>query len=224
MFNLKPVDTKVIIDRVKDYGPKPRSPKDVLQQARDLLKEEGQWMTGEFFEDGDAKEAYENASCGSWSACAMGAIGLVAGEMTVSVNKYQKKLNDGRVEELWRSAVVDGKTVKSLDAWRKENKTTLIEEEYFWQVNDTFMPASSPLTTKAAQFLGYAIVKDSDDWEDMDENDRLHDIVGNPDHGIQTVIDFNDSQTSRDNVIDAFDRAIELAKTGKLPKLERLPY
>lgn len=80
-------DLKVITPRVSDYGPKPRGPKQALIQAHAFLTEEGQWMTGTFFQDGDPKEAYEKGRCSSWSACAMGALGLVTGEAPVVVCK-----------------------------------------------------------------------------------------------------------------------------------------
>lgn len=81
------MDEKVIIERIDKYGPKPATAVDALIQAHAFLREEGQWIRGEFFEDGDAKEAYDKASCCSWSACSMGALGLVTGEMPVSVFK-----------------------------------------------------------------------------------------------------------------------------------------
>lgn len=79
------IDEKVIIERVDRYGSKPTTPYGALVQARDFLAEEGQWITGTMFKDGDPAEAYEKSMCGSWSACSMGALGLVTGEMPISV-------------------------------------------------------------------------------------------------------------------------------------------
>lgn len=87
-------DTKTIIKRVTDYGRKPRTVRQALIQAHAFLAEEGQWTTGEFFKDGDPKEAYEKAQCSSWAACSMGALGLVTGEMPVGVERRSTYYSD----------------------------------------------------------------------------------------------------------------------------------
>lgn len=81
-------EEKTILQRADLWGPRPQDPHAALTQARDLLAEEGRWCTGSLFQDGDERVAFENGSlCGSWQACAFGAIALVTGEMPIRVTK-----------------------------------------------------------------------------------------------------------------------------------------
>ena len=79
---------KTIIKRVTDFGRKPKTPAQVLQQAHDLLSQEGRWIKDDLFQDGDPQVAYEKSSCGKWGVCSLGALGIVSGEMPVQVVKY----------------------------------------------------------------------------------------------------------------------------------------
>src|SRR5687768_9433478 len=87
-------ETRVIIPRVTDFGRPPKTAYQALRQARDLLADENRWTTGEYFDDGDAEEVFEDRFCGSWQVCAMGALGLVTGEMPVSVTKQWSEFTD----------------------------------------------------------------------------------------------------------------------------------
>lgn len=114
---------KVVLKRITDYGPKPRSARAALIQAHALLSEEGTWMQGDMFEDGDPVEAYEKSQCGSWKACLAGAIGLVTGDMPITVRV------DGDVEQArlgaWQDAVIDGSTTLGFDEWLKANSGSI---------------------------------------------------------------------------------------------------
>ncbi len=82
------VETKTIITRITNYGRKPRTPVQALRQARDLLAVEGQWCQCDLFTDGEAEDAFiDGAVCGQWAACALGAIGLVTGDMPIKIAK-----------------------------------------------------------------------------------------------------------------------------------------
>lgn len=94
---------KTIIKRVTDFGRKPKTPAQVLQQAHDLLAQEGRWIKGDLFRDGDAQVAYEKASCGKWGVCSLGALGIVSGEMPVSVAKYNFAYDEPEYE--WEPTV-----------------------------------------------------------------------------------------------------------------------
>lgn len=210
-------DTKVIVPRIATYGPKPRNAHQALKQARAFLAEEGQWVAGAWFKDGDPKEAYEKAECGSWQACSMGAIGLVTGEMPVSVCKTVSGFNEDIMEDDWREAVYSGDTKQSYSEWADENRDDYVDEEYEFVVQDgvnvddaEFYATSTPISYSAAQFLAAAIDPEND------YRDTYSDAV-------DTVINFNDSGrglTGRSAVLEAFDNAIAVARKGKLPAPE----
>lgn len=93
----KILDSKTVLKRITDYGPKPKSVIKALQQAHAFLCEEGVWIT-DWFEDGDPKEAFETGMCSSVQACSMSALGFVTGEGTVKVHKTFRY---GHGEEYW---------------------------------------------------------------------------------------------------------------------------
>ena len=213
-----PEDTKVIIKRVEKYGPKPRSARQVLTQAHALLLEEGQWAAGHFFRDGDAEEAYEASTCGSWTACAMGALGLVSGEMPVTVTKEWEEVSDDDLLFDWKYEVGRDETTLSFDQWA-EDKDRELEVSFSWNTDGDdpdFDETTTPLSWKAAQFLAAAILKEQDDALD----DRA---IEEP---MDVVISFNDRDANgRTRVLEAFEKAIKLAARGKLkaPVGKRFP-
>lgn len=212
MGSVQVLDTKVIIPRVALYGRKPRTPGEALRQARALLAEEGQWAQGHFFEDGDPEDAYEASSCGSWSACSMGAIGLVTGEMPVKVEKTGIKKNEWELQRDWRSAVAHKETEQSFAAYKKEHKDEVSSEDYRWSVSDEFSKHDTPLSAKAAQYLALALLDPEVD------PDRREDVLWDGNDAIEVVIDTNDSGfMTRTKILQAFDKAAELARKP-LPK------
>lgn len=127
--------TKTIIKRVAKFGPKPKTPYQALRQAHDLLQEEGRWVAGSMFDDGDPAEAFKDpASCGNWSACAMGALGLVTGEMPVSVVREP-----------------------TFTHWKSDDGYN-----YDWDVDDEFCVSDDQLSFKAAQYLALAMIGNSE--------------------------------------------------------------
>ena len=203
-----PEDTKVIISRVEKYGPKPRSARQVLTQAHALLLEEGTWATGHFFQDGSAEEAYETSVCGSWSACAMGALGLVSGEMPVTVTKEWDEVTDDDLRFDWKQEVLDDETIESFDEWA-EGKDRELNADYSWNTDGDspeFDEHGTPLSWKAAQFLAAAILKDRDD---SISSRAIHEPM-------DVVVTFNDQDVNnRTRVLEAFENAIKLAARGK---------
>lgn len=154
-------EEKVIVQRVKTYGPKPRSAKEALIQAHAFLAEEGQWVAGKFFEDGDPKEAYEKSECSSWGACAMGALGLVTGESPVSVRRE----------------------------WDDEYIHDEDDDNYYFTVNEDYSRYDTPVSYAAATALVQAI--DPADKTGFDELHDVLDIVFNlnDQHGRTKVLD-----------------------------------
>ncbi len=175
------IDEKVIIKRVDRYGPEPTTPYEALVQARDFLAEEGQWVTGTMFRDGDPKEAYEKSFCGSWSACSMGALGLVTGEMPISVVHARQE---------W-----DG------------------EDNFFFRGGDkSYNKRDTPLSYEASRFLAIA-------GEQIFDVGTYEYALDDP---VDVVINYNDGQedgeVGRTQVIEFFDKAIQLAADDKLPE------
>lgn len=179
---------KLIIKRVADYGPKPRSVVQALRQAHAFLTEEGQWITGAFFEDGDPKEAYEKSACSSWKACAMGALGLVTGESPVKVTREW----DGtfyRTEE--EAAENDG-------------------IDYLFSFNDAYNHSDTPLSAAAAIRVAQVIDPDLGWYTDEDDNgNEIREKEEVEDYeAVDKVINFNDHGLGRTGVLDAFAQAI----------------
>lgn len=77
-------DEKIVLKRITDYGPKPKSGVSALQQAHAFLCEEGVWIQN-WFADGDPEEAFEKGMCSNVRACSMSAIGFVSGEAPVRI-------------------------------------------------------------------------------------------------------------------------------------------
>lgn len=190
------MDEKVVVPRVSDYGPKPRSAKQALIQAHAFLAEEGQWVSGDFFVDDDPAEAYEKAACSSWAACSMGALGLVTGESPVSVIR---EWSTARIDPLdaWQDAVAEGDTTLGLAEWAEENKESLeevLDDEYTFSFNETYDEDYTPLSARAAEALAKVIAP---------EYDPSHESA------VDIVIQFNDHGVDgRTKVLDAFSRAI----------------
>lgn len=203
------VDEKVVVARVDDYGPKPRGPKQALIQAHAFLAEEGQWMAGEFFRDGDPKEAYEKAACSSWAACSMGALGLVTGESPIRVIR-ELTSSEQTVEELWRDAVYYEKTALGLDAWTVENQEFIREHDeadYSFNFTDSYNQTETPVSYAAARVLAKVI-----DAEALDLGECPVDVV------IQHNDRGGDQMSSRTRVLDAFADAIR--KLGGEPLVD----
>lgn len=130
-------DYKVVMARCTTYGRKPRTPYEVLVQARALLAEEGRFYKGDLFKDGDPKVVYENGSlCGNWGVCSLGAMGLVSGDMPLAVSKETYFLYDGKEEFA----------------------------EYYWDIQDYFINENQAVR-EAVEFLADAIYPDRS-WED----------------------------------------------------------
>lgn len=200
-------DIKTIVKRVTDYGPKPRSVKQALIQAHAFLAEEGQWIKGEFFRDGDPQEAYEKAECSSWSACAMGALGLVTGEMPVRVAK--ERYVPANVANGWREAVYNRETTLSLDEWVDGQDF----DEYSFLVNEEFTLTHTPLSAKAA----LALAEQTPNYDpDPDYDEEPWYIAEN---AIEAVIAFNDNiaKKGRTDVLALFEKAIRAAGGEPLP-------
>lgn len=204
-------DIKTIVKRVTDYGPKPRSVKQALIQAHAFLAEEGQWIKGEFFRDGDPKEAYEKAECSSWSACAMGALGLVTGEMPIRVSKHvdPQAADDLRYE--WEEAVEFGDTDLSYEDWLKDSGW--VSDYYEWEINDIFGKEETPLSAAAAEVLVAQIPQRT--------LDKLQQSWNPDTESVQHVIELNDMKGyGRTRILALFEKAIR-AKGGEplpLPK------
>jgi hypothetical protein len=64
--------------RITKFGRKPRTARAALVQARNLLAEEGRWVKGTAVMNEHALVS-DGPTCGSWGACAVGALGLVTG-------------------------------------------------------------------------------------------------------------------------------------------------
>lgn len=199
-------ETRTIIDRVSDYGPKPKTAFQVLRQAHDLLAEEGKWVAGTYFRDGDAQEAYEASSCGSWQACAMGAIGLVNGDMTISVTRDWTEYDRSFLHADWKQEVSHDYTVLGFEDWVSNGGYVPTEDEnifdgessYFW--NEADAENWSEFTYDAAVALAVAMGKDERDY-------RNH-----PDAAISEVIDFNDQGTGRTAVLALFQKGMKVAQ------------
>lgn len=204
------VDEKVVVTRVADYGPKPRGPKQALIQAHAFLAEEGQWMAGEFFQDGDPREAYEKAACSSWAACSMGALGLVTGESPIKVVRELTSSHDHIAAELWRDAIYDGKTTLGLDAWTAENQELIREHDdadYSFSFTDSYNIDETPVSYAAAKVLAKVI-----DAEALNLGECPVDVV------IQHNDRGGDLMSSRTRVLDAFADAIR--KLGGEPLVD----
>lgn len=76
---------KPLVTRPTHLGSKPRTAAALLRQTHKFLTEEGRWIKGRMFKDGDAKQAYERGFCGKWGVCSVGALGVVSGEFTPGV-------------------------------------------------------------------------------------------------------------------------------------------
>lgn len=149
-----PSESKVIISRVTKYGRKPRTGKEAVRQALALLEDEAtNWTTETFFQDGDPQEAYEKAACGSWSACAMGAIGLVTGEMPISVTKIWQEPSDDELLDNWKDAVCADDTVLGFDDWKQNFEPFA---DYEWD-DFSVEPGKNPVSTAAAKVLADAL-------------------------------------------------------------------
>lgn len=189
---------KVVLDRDSRWGPQPTTIRETLQQATDLLKQEGTWCTDSLFQDGDAQEAFENGSiCGSWQVCAMGALGIVSGEMPIKVGvEFDSEFMD--------------------------------QADYYWfeDQDRVYNRSIAPLSNGAADYVAHAIAlegyeldveewdkdveqlgRDGVYWQRPEEPTRNFD----PDFGTySTVYNFND-QSDRESVVRVFERALALA-------------
>lgn len=200
-------DTKTIVKRVTNYGPKPRSVKQALIQAHAFLAEEGQWVKNEFFEDGDPKEAYEKAECSSWSACAMGALGLVTGEMPVKVTRQVDQYITAELHYEWQNAIADGETDISYDDWIKRSGYEDEDSYYEWIIDEQFDKDRKPLSTAAAKALveqmpGRTVEKLTSTWHSADDH-------------VSLVVEVNDMKGwGRTRILDLFEKAIR-AKGGE---------
>lgn len=76
---------KTLVSRPTHLGRKPRTAGELLRQTHTFLEEEGRWIKGHMFMDGDAKRAYEQGFCNNWGACSVGALGIVAGDYKPAV-------------------------------------------------------------------------------------------------------------------------------------------
>lgn len=196
-----PTETKTIIKRVTDYGPKPRSARQALIQAHAFLAEEGQWVKGTFFTDGDPKDAYESAQCSSWGACAMGALGLVTGEMPISVHKEWTRVTRDDLRYEWFDAVTSWETELGFKEWVA---AAGIEEDrdadYFWVMNDQYNDESTPMSAKAAQALAAQISTKTKARLTASYCDAS---------AVDLVIALNDSKgIGRTKLLDIFEKAI----------------
>lgn len=200
MIQTKP-DIRTIISRVTDFGRKPTTPAQVLQQAHDLLSQEGRWIKDEMFLDGDPAEAYEASACGSWGVCALGAIGIVSGEMPVKVERYSTSL----FRSDWEDAVCDGHTDQSLADFMANPPDYL--SDFSWIIEDVTY-RSAPLSHRAAEYLASVTLPPV--WGDV------FDPLGySPDEGEaeSVVTGFNDAESrTRSQVLKAFQKAITAAK------------
>lgn len=204
-----PSDVKVVVKRVTDYGPKPRSAVQALVQAHAFLSEEGQWIQNEWFADGDPAEAYEKSACGSWRACAMGALGLVTGESPVSVVREYDEYN---LKDEYDSLKTQGETDLSFDKWVKslprEDFDTHALTDYEFQVNDCYDDLTTPLSYRAAQLLSATLVQQGEATTyDMKE------------YPVATVFTFNDrARSGRTEVLDLF--ADTIRRKGGTPLVD----
>lgn len=202
-------DIKTIISRVTDYGRKPTTPIQVLKQARALLAEEGNWVKGTLFEDGDPKEAYEKAACGKWGVCTLGAVGIVSGEMPVQVERFANFSLDRRG---WLDAI----NFDDYEGSLKEFVTNPPENafEYEWAGVNDITPNGTPLAYRAAEYLAVAIDPTFDPI-DYGTNGYYHCSTK-----AETIVaDYNDSPgRTRTQVLALFDEAIEAAKGDPLAK------
>lgn len=191
---------KVVFRRDTTFGRKPRTASELLRQATALLEEEGKWCTSSLFVDGDADDAFENGSiCGSWSVCAMGALGAVSGSMPIIA---VKEIPDWATE------------LNNPDEGQPDDYA-----QFYWKDDEYLYEAlkKDPIIVEATRFLNTAIneykVKNSgyetEDFTDTAEMDR--------DELQSNVIDFNDTGGSlnRNRVIEVFKRACELARYPK---------
>lgn len=185
-------DEKLVVKRVTDYGKKPRSARQALIQAHAFLAEEGQWIKDEFFRDGDAQEAYEKAACNSWSACAMGALGLVTGEMPVKVRREWYR-RDALYE--WQDAVANETTELGFLDWANEQTRS---GEFHFVYHQDFGSVETPLSSKAAVQIARVLNQDEGYQGEFE------------DEAISDVITFNDG-SSRTHVLDVFAQAIRNA-------------
>lgn len=199
-----PTDVKTIVSRVTDYGRKPTTPAQVLRQAHDLLAAEGRWIKGDLFEDGDPKEAYEKAACGKWGVCALGAIGIVSGEMPVQVERISLVDEGFTIEGAWREAVAYDGYTGSLAEFTADPPENFFE--YEWVGLQDINERRTPLAHRAAEYLAEAIYPD-----------YTEDPYGDPAESV--VASFNDdSRTKRTQVLKAFRQAIEDAKGDPIAK------
>lgn len=197
-------DTKVIVKRVTDFGSKPRSARQALIQAHAFLVQEGQWVKGEFFLDGDPREAYEKASCNSWSACAMGALGLVTGEMPIAVTKEWREPDAGDRKADWIDAVCDRATELGFDQWLETVTAPEVEADYSWSFNEYFDQNSTPVSFAAAKALAKVIDPEADDYTEP----------------VEIVINLNDV-SGRTAVLNAFEQAIKAAGGEPIVKAKK---
>lgn len=119
-------DIKTLISRPTHFGRKPRTAAALLRQTHKFLAEEGKWIKGTMFKDGDAKRAYERGFCGKWGVCSIGAMGIVSGEFTPGVIK---EADDFPSSFLWAGLPL---------------------AEYYWQ--DDYDPQSE-IVTQACAYL-----------------------------------------------------------------------
>lgn len=157
-------DSRTVISRITDFGPKPKSAVKALQQAHAFLCQEGVWVQ-DWFEDGDPKEAFEKGMCDSARACSMSAIGLVTGEGPVSVLKSKATRYDREVAE--------GGYV------------------YYFEPYTNYDPLLTPVSYKAATRLA-AVVNGDDPDTDIDPVGTVieaNDSCGNNAMGRTQVLD-----------------------------------
>ena len=91
--------------RITKYGRKPRSAVAALKQARAFLVDEGQhhWCKGAIYKADRRTGRQELASpdealCGNWGVCAIGAVALVSGDLAAVKYPWD---DDTHVEDGW---------------------------------------------------------------------------------------------------------------------------
>lgn len=207
------ITLKTIISRVTKYGRKPKTPLQVLEQAHALLQEEGRWVKNDFFRDGDPKEAYENAACGSWGVCALGALGIVSGEMPVAVERCSATVDRGD----WIEAVEYGSYDLGLNEFLA-NPPEGFGDEYEWAPTANITPTDTPLAYRAAEYLAQEIVKFPGVYYTYDP----FGVEAANDDAAYVVFNWNDHYNrKRSQVLRAFNKAIKAAKGDPIAKARK---
>jgi hypothetical protein len=73
---------------------------EALQFARDLLDEEGRWLSGEWFTNHHPEVNPQDPFCNSWGVCAQGAIGVATiGAVRGKTSKWESSFDHWRFDE-----------------------------------------------------------------------------------------------------------------------------